>query len=88
VRGFRHGADCAGPSGGGLGLGQAYSINTLGQSSGNASRTAAQGAIRGYTKADLRPNAIGDSPDVADHVRCAGYSDRAHVPFARVCLLG
>jgi len=35
-----------------------------------------------YTEADLCPNAIGDGPRVADHVRCVGYSDRAHAPFA------
>jgi hypothetical protein len=28
------------------------------------------------------PNAIGSGPCVADHIRCAGHSDRAHAPFA------
>jgi len=32
------------------------------------------------TQADLLPNAIGDDPCVADHVRSAKYSDRADAP--------
>ena len=35
-----------------------------------------------YTEADLLSNAIGDHPCVADHVRCTGYSDRAHARIA------
>jgi hypothetical protein len=31
-----------------------------------------------YTRADLSRNAIGDRRDVADHVRCVGWSERAH----------
>src|SRR5262249_16650109 len=36
----------------------------------------------GYTKAGLLPNAIGDCPCVADHIRWAGHSDRAHARLA------
>ena len=35
-----------------------------------------------YTRADLFPNTIGDRPSIADHVRCVGFSDHAHAPFA------
>src|SRR6185295_7935578 len=35
-----------------------------------------------YTRADLFPNTIGDRRSVADHVRCVGFSDHAHAPFA------
>jgi hypothetical protein len=41
----------------------------------------------GYTKADFCPTAIGDGPRVADRVRCAGYSDRAHALAAAGWLL-
>jgi len=65
VRGFWHGADCAGPSGGGLG--QAYSIN--GQSSGIRVAPLHRGAIRGrYTAAAIRASGAEDDRGTAEVV--------------------